>query len=256
MLGYQLKFHNGNAKLDKGIFTFSLPSGWSCPFADACLSKVVNGKVQDGPNTEYRCFSASQESLFKNVHAARQHNFDLLKPIQNDVSAMVELIDASLPKFGYYFRLHVGGDFFNHNYFLAWLKIAALHPHQIFYAYTKSLPYWIAEKVKGSPIWSVSRKVPNFRLTASYGGRKDELIKLHNLRYARVVYSFEEATQLGLELDHDDSHAYGTGKSFGLLLHGIQPAKTPAAIALANLKRDGYTGYGPKSKKFPLDVLR
>jgi phospholipid/cholesterol/gamma-HCH transport system ATP-binding protein len=35
-----LSFGHGNAKLDKEIYTFSLPSGWTCPFAEQCLAKV------------------------------------------------------------------------------------------------------------------------------------------------------------------------------------------------------------------------
>jgi hypothetical protein len=65
--------------------------------------------------------------------------------------------------------------------------------------------------------------------TASYGGKYDNLIEKHNLRYAKVVYSEDEATRLHLEIDHDDSHAMSHGASFALLLHGTQPAGTVAA---------------------------
>jgi len=68
-------------------------------------------------------------------------------------------------------------------------------------------------------------------LTASVGGRHDSLIDELKLKYAKVVYHPSEAVNLGLEIDHDDSHAmYGT-KPFALLLHGTQPAKSIAAVA-------------------------
>jgi hypothetical protein len=47
-----------------------------------------------------------------------------------------------------------------------------------------------------------------------------------------------------LSLDHDDSHAYGDGPSFGLLVHGQQPAGGLFAKAWANLKKAGIGGYG------------
>ena len=47
----------------------------------------------------------------------------------------------------------------------------------------------------------------NFVLTASYGGRDDHMIDEFNLRSAKVVFSEAEAAELGLEIDHDDSHA-------------------------------------------------
>jgi hypothetical protein len=63
----------------------------------------------------------------------------------------------------------------------------------------------------------------NFVLTASFGGRYDNLIEQHKLKYAKVVYSVEQAKELNLAIDHDDTHAYLTNESFALLLHGTQP---------------------------------
>src|SRR5690349_4793616 len=77
----KLKFGNGNAKLPAGVMTFSLPAGWSCPFADKCLSKTDRdtGRVQDGRQTEFRCFAASDEQIRPSVRKARWHNFELLR---------------------------------------------------------------------------------------------------------------------------------------------------------------------------------
>lgn len=237
-----LKFGNGNAKLRQGIATFSLPSGYTCPFAEKCLSKAVKGKIKDGPKTEFRCFSASEEVTFPNVYRARQHNLAILRQCENDIISMVHILSLSLPKFFTHCRIHVSGDFFSHNYFLAWIKIATLYPHITFYAYTKSLSYWIAERTRNAPPYGISRKVNNLRLTASYGGKQDSLIAEHNLRSAKVVFSEQES--MGLPIDHDDSHAYGTGGNFALLLHGIQPANTVAQLALRKLQASGITGYG------------
>ena len=104
-----------------------------------------------------------------------------------------------------------------------------------FYAYTKRIDLWVMHM----------DDIPkNFELNASRGCKFDDLIDIHNLKSAEVVYSVDEATQKGLELDHDDSHAYTRGPSFGQLIHGCQPAGSDASKALSQLKKDiGWTGY-------------
>lgn len=230
-----LKFSPGNAKL-KGIPSMSLLSGHACPFANKCYARVdlVTGKIIDGPDTEFRCFSATQENIFPSVRKQRQHNFELLRKLKTK-EAMVEVIQQSLPFNVRIIRLHVAGDFFNQTYFDAWTEIARKNPDVIFYAYTKSLQYWVNR---------IGTLPENFRLTASKGGKLDNLIQEYNLKYAQVVFSNEEAEELGLEVDHDDSHAYGgSDKSFGLLIHGTQKAGSKASKAKQALAVKGWTGY-------------
>jgi len=89
--------------------------------------------------------------------------------------------------------------------------------------------------------------------TASWGGSEDHLIAEHDLRSARVVFSQDEARALGLDIDHDDSHAMAHGDDFALLLHGSQPPDTAAARAAKELRDGGFRGYGPARR--PLGVL-
>jgi hypothetical protein len=238
-----LKFSAGNAKL-KNIISFSLASGWSCPFANECYSKAdpENGKITDGPNTQFRCFSASQESLYPAVRKQRFDNFNELKNIKT-VEEMVQKLQQALPKIkksgeGKIVRLHVAGDFFNQKYFDAWLIVAKNNPDRIFYAYTKSLQYWI-NRLGDIPV--------NFKLNASKGGKLDNLIDQYGLKYAEVVYSEQEAKEKGLEIDHDDSHAYDFNHSFALLIHGTQPKGSKAAAAKSLLAKQGWTGYKKKT---------
>lgn len=222
-----LKFQQGNAKLGKNIFTFSLPAGHACPFANECLSKAdkLTGKLTDGPNTQFRCFAASAEAVYPNVRIARWHNFDLLKKL-NSVKA-TDLILASLPKKANIVRIHVSGDFFNESYFLAWLQVAKLKPEVLFYAYTKSLIYWV-NYIKDIPT--------NLVLNASEGGKLDAQISEHGLKFAKVVYSPEQAEELGLLIDHTDEAAYKTKESFALLIHGQQPKGSKASQSIKDLK--------------------
>lgn len=239
-----LKFSpgKGNAKLQSlgGIvYTFSLPSGWSCPSAKDCLSKAVleNGKyhIEDGKHTQFRCFSATQEVVYTAVREQRQFNYNLLLQHKNSAMDMAVLINDSLPEKATVIRIHVGGDFFNEDYMAAWIMVALLNPEKTFYAYTKSLNYWV----------SLQQEIPsNFKLNASKGGRFDNLITQHNLKYAEVVYTEKEALDKGLEIDHDDSKAVYGDVSFALLLHGVQPKGSVASTALRALN-----GVGSYSKK-------
>jgi hypothetical protein len=256
-----LKFSNANAKTEalkkvpelaeylkdkRKIYSLDLLSGYSCPYAKACLSKAVvqldgRRKIKDGKDNEFRCFSASQEVQYTNVFNSRKHNFDLLRQSNN----MDLLLMDSLPKNAGIVRIHVAGDFFNPEYMSAWWTLAYLNPKVLFYAYTKSLRYWL-QTVTEMPI------LDNFVLTASYGGRDDHLIDdpTFNLRSAKVVFSEAEAEKLGLEIDHDDSHAARPSmrdKDFALLIHGTQPKGSEAATALKELKGKG--SYSRKKNK-------
>ena len=255
-----LKFGKGNAKLDKKILTFSLPSGFTCPGADECKSYAIRqtGKILDGPNCQFRCFSASEEALHKNVRIARWYNFDLLNKCDHSHPwDMADLIAKSIGLLKYNaVRIHVAGDFWKQDYLDAWLDVASMFTDKLFYFYTKSIPFWLY-RIKllgnGHRPGILKNVVP----TASLGSKYDTEIRANRLRYSRVVYSVAEAEKLKMEIDHDDSHAMRHGKNFALLLHGTQPKGTEAAKALQTLKKQGITGYSRKNKegRMPLEVL-
>jgi protein gp88 len=234
----KLRFQIGdNAKLDRQLTTyatFSLPTGFSCPGARECLASAdrKTGKITDGPSTSYRCFSASMESLRPQMRKSRWSNFDaLVRAGKAGGAAMKDLIAEgvdALPKSIMIIRHGIGGDFFSQRYFDAWLDVMLERQNMLLYAYTKSLPYWVA-RINDLP--------DNFRLTASIGGRFDHLIKIHGLKTAEVFTHPDAAAWAGKEIDHDDSHAFmDTGGSFGLLLHGSQPKGSKASDAMKRMR--------------------
>jgi len=256
-----LKFSNANAKTEalkqvpelagyltdkRKIYSLDLLSGYSCPFAKACLSKAVvqsdgRRKIKDGKDNEFRCFSASQEVQYTNVYNSRKHNFDMLRG--EHLNDMTHMLNQSMPDNLGICRIHVAGDFFSADYMYSWLVMAMMHQDRLFYAYTKSLKYWLKHM-------EAIDQLPNFVLTASYGGRDDELIAEHGLRSAKVIFSEAEAGDL--EIDHDDSHAARPSlknQDFALLIHGTQPKGSEAATALKQLK-----GKGSYSRKKPTTV--
>ena len=235
-----LKFGEPNSKLKKMIRelglklkTFTIPAGWTCPAAKDCFSRAdrETGKIKDGPDTLFRCFAASAEAVYPSLRKMVWYNLELLKAsLKTGWMETADLIHDSLPKKFDIMRVHVGGDYFSYEYLLAWIEVAKRNPDKVFYSYSKSLHLF---KEFALP--------ENLVLTASRGGKYDELIDLHGWKEALVVYSEQEAIDKGLEIDHDDTHAAFGKENFALLIHGTQPKGSAASQALQVLKRKAVT---------------
>lgn len=233
-----LHITSGNKKLK---FPFlSLPAGYSCPAAADCKSLATRHgqefktgkKIQDFG--KFRCYSASAEVQYENVREIRWKNYDLLLKCKNDKEKMIHLIEDSLRwsianngVFGV-FRIHADGDFFTQTYFDAWLEVVKKFPKVNFYAYTKSLPFWIRR---------INEIPSNLNMIASWGGKFDDLIEKYNLRNAIVVDTIEDAIKLKRKIDIDDSLAYGSHENFALLLHGGQKEGTERAKQVLKNKK-------------------
>jgi hypothetical protein len=243
-----LKLGVGNAKLNKNTAIFDLPAGHTCPFAKDCAEKVnpKTGKLIPNPNAKFRCFSAVSELISTAARKKRWHNFNLIRNLRT-AKQIANLIIASFeanPKAlkSTLVRVHSSGDFYNEKYFRAWMIVAKHFSDKTFYAYTKSLKYLVA---------NLNSVPENFHITASRGGKNDNLIEEYNLKNVKVVYSHEEAENLGLAIDHDDSLVYDKNvHSFALLIHGMQAAGSEAMKAVTELKKKGVHGYqrGAKGK--------
>lgn len=225
--GQLVEFSDGskNGKLAKitdynSVYYFDLPSAHSCPMARSCRSKAdrYTGKVTDGKNMVFRCYATSQEAIYKNLRNKRWRNFDTLRKIK-DFDEMVAVLDNSfkqLPRSVDCVRLHTSGDFFNSMYFMAWIKVIKRYPEVLFYAYTKSLSYWVK---------NIDNIPSNMKLTASYGGSEDSLIKDYDLANARVFQTIEDIDNANLPLDTNETNPINGVKEFALLIHGTQPKK-------------------------------
>jgi hypothetical protein len=243
-----LKFSFYNAKLGKETMTFSLPSGYTCPGARDCLAKAnpKTGKITDGEFAKFRCFSAVQEAAFPAVRHARWHNKKVLQEAGSKTAMAELLINQIKKKSPKRVRIHVAGDFFSEAYFKAWVEVAKAVPETVFYAYTKSLPYWMN---------NITDIPSNFILTASRGGKFDHIIDRMELKEAVVVFHPSEAEKLGLPIDHDDSNAYSHNKSFALLLHGQQKKDSVASEAKKRMDAEGIEySYGKKRGQSSLFV--
>ena len=204
-----LKFSKGNSYLGKGVWSFNLVSGTTCPYADTCLAFTdrETGKLSKGKNMIYKCYSAAGER-YPNVRNLVWNNYELLKKASS-MDEIVDLINKAFPKNAKAIRIHAGGDFFSQVYFDAWLEVISERPEVEFWAFTKSLPLWI-KRINEIP--------ENLELIASYGGTKDYLIKEHGLKSALIVQNQTVADLLELEVDDNDRLArLKNGDSFALI---------------------------------------
>jgi len=214
-----LTFGTANSKLSHfGTTSFSLPAGYTCPFAKVCksISNRKTGKIRDFG--DIRCFQTSLETARPSVRASRWNNQELL--YKKTKEEMTEIILKSLTHHEFtvrpvqIMRIHDSGDFFSQEYFDAWLEVIRARPDIVFYAYTKSLPFWKQRK---------DQIPPNFKLIASSGGKADEMIEQEKFRQAIIVSDMEEAIERQLNVDINEFLAiFGEG-DFALLLHGTQP---------------------------------
>jgi hypothetical protein len=178
------------------VYEWNIPTGSTCPFALECKVTVdrITGKfnVKKGA---YRCYAASAER-FPAVRKLRWDNYEYTlngnKPV--------------LPKKCSAVRIHMAGDFYNQAYFDMWLEVAKENPLVEFWAYTKSLKYWV-NRIKEIP--------SNLVLTASYGGRNDELIEQYKLKNVKV-YKLNEDTE-GRAIDVNDDYARKPHINFALI---------------------------------------
>ena len=217
-----LKFSPANAKLRKlagngkaKVYSLDLLAGHTCPFARECRSCAVEigenkRKIKDGPHCQYRCYAASLEIRLPDTYSLHKHNTILLRKART-TAKMAALILASIPPNADIVRFHTSGDFFNVAYFRAVLKVVRARPNILFYGYTKAIPYLLSHPLPN-----------NLRLTASKGGKCDDLIT-DDMRTATVVRSEYQARKMGLPVDHNDRHAAYPSGNFAIVVHGTQP---------------------------------
>lgn len=177
-----------NSKYYRGIvYEWNLPTGSTCPFAKECKVTVDRhtGKFTN-ESQQYRCYAASPER-FPAVREHRWKNYEHVKAGKKPI----------LPKDCKAVRIHASGDFFNQAYFDLWVEVCKQYPHVEFWAYTKSLNYWI-KRLPDIP--------RNLELTASKGGRLDNLIEQYNLKHT-IVYNDTKDVPEGMPIDTNDDCA-------------------------------------------------
>ena len=220
-----------NAKLSKiveydNVYYFDLPSGHSCPFANTCKAKAdrYTGKMTYGKNATIICYASSGESYKKALRDKLWRNYDKLMYLKTTEAMFLELDNGfrdSVSMNVDCVRIHTGGDFFNERYFLAWVEMAKKYSDVFFYAYTKSIPYWVN---------NIDKVPDNMRLTASYGGTMDKLIKQYDLNNVTVYKTIQDIDNEYLPIDYTETNPINGVKEFGLIVHGRQFKKEKIGV--------------------------
>jgi len=194
-----------NAKMKKTskenkakIFNFSIPayktrSGKiTCPFADSCVKYCY---AQKG---NYTRFPVVQELMEQKYKISKTNTFI---PLMNE---------EIRKKKATHIRIHDSGDFYSPQYLNKWVDIATQNNDVIFYAYTKSIKFFID-----------GLKLPkNLKIIFSEGSKTDNLINVNKHRHARIFKSKELLAAAGyIDASNNDLKAITSNKKVGLVYH-------------------------------------
>jgi hypothetical protein len=194
-----------NAKMKKTskenkakIFNFSIPayktrSGKvTCPFADSCVKYCY---AQKGNYTRFPKVQDLMEQKYKISKTAE------FIPLMNE---------EIRKKKATHIRIHDSGDFYSIAYLNKWVTIAKDNKEVIFYAYTKSIKFF----VDGLAL------PKNLKIIFSEGSKNDNLIDVNKHRHARIFKTVEELNSSGyINASSNDLKAITDNKKVGLVYH-------------------------------------
>lgn len=183
------------------IFNFSIPayktkSGKiTCPFADSCVKYCY---AQKG---NYTRFPVVQDLMEQKYKISKTNTFI---PLMNE-----EIIKKKVT----HIRIHDSGDFYSIEYLQKWVDIATQNKDVIFYAYTKSIKFFVNGLLLPK----------NLKIIFSEGSKTDNLINTAKDRHARIFKSKELLNAAGyINASDNDLLAITDHKKVGLVYHQIK----------------------------------
>jgi len=185
------------------ILNFSLPAYKTqnnkmvCPFAKDCVKY---------------CYAQKGNYRFPSVKKGLNNRYELSKK-EEFVTIMNANILLERPT---HVRIHDSGDFYSVDYLNKWVEIAKANKEVIFYAYTKSIPFF-----KRSKEMDTKFLLPkNLIIIFSEGSKKDNLINTTKDRHSRIFKDINEMIKQGyINASDNDLNAITDNKKVGLLLH-------------------------------------
>jgi hypothetical protein len=199
-----MKLLTQNAKLKKTsiqnnmrVLNFSLPAYKTitgktvCPFAKDCIKY---------------CYAQKGNYRYPSVIKGLNNRYELSKTA-DFVPKMNATIILERPT---HVRIHDSGDFYSIKYLSKWVQIANDNKDVIFYAYTKSIKFFID-----------GLKLPkNLKIIFSEGSKTDNLINVNKHRHARIFKSKELLQAAGyINASDNDLKAITDNKKVGLVYH-------------------------------------
>lgn len=173
----------------KRVFNFGIPAQDTCLWAGDCKKY---------------CYASKGAYIWSNVKPAFERRLEATKQ-DNFPSVMIaEIVKRKVDVV----RIHDSGDFYSREYLHKWFKVMESLPNIQFYAYSKSLPLFVKERLPS-----------NFTLIKSIGGKRDDLINEGD-RHARIFKTEQELIDAGyINASDNDLNAIANNNKVGLLSH-------------------------------------
>lgn len=161
-------FQQGNSKLGRKIWTFSIPAGDTCPGKTEVCSK--------------ECYAAEGFFLMPNVARSLERNWDETR----DPDFVYQSVHHLRRVKAKVCRVHVAGDLYDAEYAQKWLDIFRQVPECRFFIYTRS---WRLDNIRPAIIRMA--KLPNVRMWWSVDkdtGKPRHVPKNVRLAYMQVAH--------------------------------------------------------------------
>jgi hypothetical protein len=199
-----MKLLTQNSKLKKTsiennarVLNFSLPAYKTitgktvCPFAKDCIKY---------------CYAQKGNYRYPSVIKGLNNRYNLSQT-DEFIPQMNATIILERPT---HVRIHDSGDFYSPEYLNKWVTIAKQNKEVIFYAYTKSIKFFVD-----------GLTVPkNLKIIFSEGSKIDNLIDVNKHRHARIFKTVEELNASGyIDASTNDLQAITENKKVGLVYH-------------------------------------
>ena len=205
-----MKLLTQNAKLKKTsienkarVLNFSLPAYKTinnktvCPFAKDCIKY---------------CYAQKGNYRYPSVIKGLNNRY-ILSKTDDFITIMNANILLERPT---HVRIHDSGDFYSVDYLNKWILIAEDNKDVIFYAYTKSIPFFKRTKERNK-IFDLPN---NLKIIFSEGSKKDNLINTLKDRHSRIFKDINTMLKAGyINASDNDLNAIQDNKKVGLLLH-------------------------------------
>tara|TARA_R110002167_G_scaffold320596_1_gene526436 strand:+ start:1262 stop:1861 length:600 start_codon:yes stop_codon:yes gene_type:complete len=179
------------------VLNFSLPAYKTitgktvCPFAKDCIKY---------------CYAQKGNYKYPSVVKGLNNRYELSQT-DEFVPKMNATIILERPT---HVRIHDSGDFYSIKYLQKWVQIAEHNKEVIFYAYTKSIKFFIDGLLLPD----------NMKIIFSEGSKTDNLINAREHRHARIFKTSEELNAAGyIDASSNDLQAITENKKVGLIFH-------------------------------------
>lgn len=171
------------------IYNFGIPAKETCFGADKC-----------------KPYCYADKGMYIFAKKAQHARLELSKTDDFCLTMLIDIIEKGLT----HVRIHDSGDFYSREYLHKWFKIIESLPHVTFYAYTKSIPIFIGEKLP-----------TNLTLIYSYGGKFDHMINPETDRHAKIFDNAKDLKDAGyIDASSNDLNAINPiSNKIGLIIH-------------------------------------